>query len=108
MNALENHGGGTPENGNAPDVTRKANLVIWAYFFGFGIALYIVISLLNIYFRIETEKEAFLKVGSVESQELRDYKAEQEKIMKGENGVVAGKKFISIDSAMIQVLKETQ
>jgi hypothetical protein len=108
MNAVEHNIGGSPKDGNAPDVTRKANLVIWAYFFGFGLGLYLFISVVNIYFRVETDKEAYLKVGAVESQELIQYKNEQDQIMRGEKGVVAGKKNISINDAMTKVLQVTQ
>ena len=68
MNAVEHNIGGSPKDGNAPDVTRKANLVIWAYFFGFGLGLYLFISVVNIYFRVETDKEAYLNLSSIVSQ----------------------------------------
>lgn len=108
MNALEHNMGTTPTPGHAPDVNKKANLVIWAYFVGFGLALYVLISLVTVYFRIETDKEAFVKVGSVESKELIEYKKDQAAILAGQKGVVQGKKNISIDAAMAKVLEVTK
>ena len=108
MNAVEHNMGGSPPSGNAPDVNKKANLVIWSYFFGFGIALYVMISFINIYFRIETDKEVYLKVGAVEAQELAEYKKDQAAILNGSKGLLPGKKNISIDAAMAKVLEVTK
>lgn len=107
MNAHE-HNKADSGAGNAPDVSKKANLVIWAYFFGFGIALYLLISFLNVYFRIGTDKENYFKVGIVESQELESYKNDQAQVLAGKKGVLEGKKSISIDDAMNKVLKLAQ
>jgi len=106
MNA--EHNVGSDPLGNAPDVNKKANLVIWGYFFGFGVLLYVVISFLNVYFRIETDKELYLKVGSVQSAALAEYKKEQAAILSGEKGILPGKKNISIDAAMAKVLEVTK
>jgi hypothetical protein len=107
MNAVEHNmpNGGL---GHAPDVDKKANVFIWGFFLLSGIALYVLISLITIYFRVETEKETFVKIGSVESQELIDYKKEQETILAGQKGLVTGKKNISIDAAMAKVLEVTK
>lgn len=107
MNAVEHNvaGPGGPEgHGYAPDVDKKANVFIWGFFLLSGIAFYVVISLITIYFRVETEKEAYVKIGSVESQELAGYKKEQETILAGAKGLVTGKKNISIDAAMRKVV----
>jgi hypothetical protein len=105
MNAMEHKMGDSPTSGNAPDVSKKANLVIWGYFFGFGIALYLMISFVNVYFRIESDKELYLKVGSVESKELEDYKNDQQLILDGKKGLLQGKKNIALEDAMIKVLQ---
>lgn len=108
MNAVEHGQGTSPSSGNAPDVTKKANFVIWAYFFAFGIGLYLMIAAVNIYFRIETEREAYIKVGSVPSKELADQRAEEADILSGKISFFEGKKHISIDDAMNKVLQVTQ
>lgn len=110
MNAAEHSTGGPGQKGlgHSPDVDKKANVFIWGFFLLSGVVLYVLISLITIYFRIETDKEAFVKIGSVESQELIDYKKEQDTILAGAKGLVTGKKNISIDAAMAKVLEVTK
>jgi hypothetical protein len=108
MNAIEHGHGSSSPIGNAPDITNRANLVIWSYFFAFGIALYISISGISLYFRYVTEREEFAKIGSVPSQELADQRAEELEILSGKRATVDGKKAISIDDAMNKVLQVTR
>lgn len=108
MNELNHGHGGSSPLGNAPDVTSKANIVIWMYFVAFGVALYAMITLVDIYFRNETDKERYIKIGSVESKELLEHRAMEAEVLAGKRGLLEGKKHISIDDAMNRILEVTQ
>ena len=89
----------------AADVNSRANKIIWTYFILLVIGLYATIAALTIYFRYEVEREEYLKVGSVPSKELLDYKADMEQVLSGQKGLIEGKKNISIDDAMNAVVR---
>lgn len=108
MNAVEHGKDPSSSSGNAPDITKKANLVIWSYFFVFGIGLYVFIAAVDIYFRFETERENYVKIGSVPSKELADQRAEEGDILSGKLSLSEGKKHISIDDAVNKVLQVTR
>lgn len=108
MNAVDYGQGSSSPTGNAGDVSKKANLIIWTYFFAFGIGLYVMISGVNLYFRYGTEREAYIKVGSVVSKELTDQRAEEAAILSGKLSLYEGKRSISIDDAINKVIQVTQ
>jgi|SRR5688572_6986770 len=108
MNAVEHGHTPTSSSGNAPDVTKRANLVIWSFFFASGIGLYLMITAVNIYFRFETERENYVKIGSVPSKELADQRAEEADILSGKLSLSEGKKHVSIDDAINRILRVTQ
>lgn len=70
------------------EITPKANLYIWGYFFFFVILLYFIIVGLTIYFKDEVDKESYLKVGSVKSPELIEYKHRVQEELKGIEGAM--------------------
>ena len=105
MKAQEKEHVNSTASGNAPDVTKKANLVIWFYFVVFGLALYAMIVMVDIYFRIGTEREYDLKIGSVISKELIKHRADEAEVLSGKKGIIEGKKNISIDTAMAKMLE---
>ena len=87
------------------DVSPRANLVIWASFFLFVVFLYFSIVSLNAYFRYEVEEEKYVKVGSVVPQELKNLRQTEAQVLSGEISLVAGKKSISIEQAINQLIE---
>ncbi|MEI6789999.1 MAG: hypothetical protein WCK42_02330 [Myxococcaceae bacterium] len=65
------------------EITPKANLYIWGYFFLFVILLYLIITGLTIYFKDEVEQESYVKVGSVKSPELIEHRHLEQEELKG-------------------------
>ncbi|MEI6805661.1 MAG: hypothetical protein WCK49_04050 [Myxococcaceae bacterium] len=59
------------------EITPKANLIIWIYFFLFVLILFFAISLMTVYFKTEAEYENFVKVGSVKSKELIELRQQE-------------------------------
>lgn len=59
------------------EITPRANLTIWIYFFLFVLILYFTISTLTVYFKAEAEHESFVKVGSVKSKELIELRRQE-------------------------------
>ena len=108
MNAVDHEHGSSPPLGNASDVTQKANMYIWSFFVVCGILLYAMISAVNLYFRFETEREEYIKVGSVVSAELLEQKAEDAAILSGQRTPSESGKSISIDAAVKKMLTVIQ
>ena len=102
MSMYENE---TNESKSAPDIAKKANLTIWMYFFLCGLVLWFLIFVVDVYFRILSEREAYVKIESVEFNELKDLRAYEEEVLSGKKGVLEGKRNISIDNAMNQFLE---
>jgi hypothetical protein len=67
-----------------------------------------MVSAVNLYFRVETEKEEYTKVGSLPSQELIDLRAHEAQVLSGKVGILEGKKNVSIADAINRVLKVAQ
>lgn len=88
----------------ASDVTPRANLMIWAYFFAFGLALYFIITGLTFYFRYHVEREQYAKVGSVKSPELLELRQHEQQVLEGQASVFENTKSISIEDAMNRVV----
>ena len=82
------------------DVSPYLGKVIWAYFIGLAIALYLLIGALSVYFEMRLEKERLQKVGMVESEELNQQREHEQQVLTGALGVVEGKKHIAIDEAV--------
>ena len=108
MNAVDHGHASSSPVGNASDVTKQANFYIWSFFIVFGILLYVMISAVDLYFRYETEREGFLKVGSMTSSELMSQRAEEAAILSGQRTPDVGKKNISIDAAIDKILLVTR
>ena len=87
------------------DVSPRANLVIWASFFLFVVFLNVSIVGLIAYFRYEVEEEKYVKVDSVVSQELKELRQTEAQVLNGEVSLVSGKKSISIEQAMNQMIE---
>lgn len=104
----DSHDNPSDPNRCAPDVGRKANLVIWAYFLAAGMLLYVVIVGVSIFFRIEVEREHYIKVGSVPSAELAALRAQEDAILSGREGLVSGNAHVSIDTAMKRLISMAQ
>lgn len=87
------------------DLPGKANRVVWFYFILLGITLYLLIAGLSVLFRIELLDEEQYKVGDIQPREKMELRFEESKILSGEKGLLADKKPVSIDEAMLQVLR---
>ena len=77
------------------EITPKASLYIWVYFFLFVILLYLIITGFTVYFKTEAEHEYNIKVGSVKSKALLDLRQKEKEQLMG------------IEEAMEQVVRES-
>jgi len=90
----------------APDVTGRANIKIWFYFLLLGIALFLTIGGLTIFFRFQVDKEQLERIGQIDTKESMDQRSLEEAILSGKSGIFPDKKYVSIETAMKKFLSD--
>lgn len=90
---------------SAPDVSKKGNLHIWLSFIVLAVVLFAMVLGLTITYRFSIVEEIEKKVGSVRTEEIKDYEALMDAITKGRAGIDGSTKFQSIEDAQKQFLR---
>jgi hypothetical protein len=86
------------------DVSGKANRQIWIYFIVLGVSLYLTILGLDILYRFQLDYQLDIKVSEVTTPETMEETTRAEGILSGKNGLLEGKRHVSIDSALTSFL----
>ncbi|MDA0712459.1 MAG: hypothetical protein O2897_00525 [bacterium] len=86
----------------------KARTTLWLYFIFLVIFLYVSIAGLTGYFKSTVEDELFLKVGSIQPKNLMQLRSYEQQVLSGEVSLVEGKKSISIEHAMNDMINKNQ
>lgn len=84
----------------SPDVSKRANVIIWVNFILLTVLLFSVIGMLTVFFDESLSKERYAKVESLPSQELLKQRQTEDQILLGEIGVEGTQKHESIENAM--------
>lgn len=90
---------------SAPDVSKKANLHIWLSFIALAVLLFAMVLGLTIMYRFSIVEENEKKIGSVRTEEIKDYEALMDAMTKGRVGIDGASKFQSIEDAQKQFLR---
>jgi hypothetical protein len=91
-----------------PDLKPSTSRQVWYYFIFLGLALYLTIYGLDVFYRFALRDEKDAKIGAVNKHEALDSKAMAEAYLSGKRGLFADKPHVAIDVAIAKFLQDVR